>query len=439
MTQSSFTLQGLLGTFQRFAFPTLVAGTLILAGCSDDGPTAVPDPDPQPDPVLVDADELQRIVVTDASTATGSVFPVVEGDALMSFDLGGAASYVYSSTSGRFAILQQRNANLVQFLDGGVWTHHDHGHRHDPQVLSFEIRDDLPTHPSANEDWISVFFDGSGVAAWVNEADLFEGNPRVAFELATGGPHHSGSLAVVHGGSSYFAVAPLNPEGGLPHGVEVYDGQGELVGATSDCPGMHGNAANGATAVFGCRDGFVLIQASSSGADVSKYVPEGEFEGLGLRSAWAATGASFILGRFSALPGQPARTVLGLVDVESGALRPLPPLSSGVLDHWRAVEPVQNRAVVLGTDGTLYIYSGSSAALERTVEGVVPALTGDGDATHQVAVADGLAAVASPTTGEVVLVDTDAGSILRRVSVGGAPSRLAILGARARGIYEVEE
>lgn len=48
---------------------------------------------------------------------------------------------------------------------------------------------------------------------------------------------------------------------------------------------------------------------------------------------------------------------------------------------------------------------------------------------------EGLAAVASPTTGEIVLVNLGSGSVARRVPVGGAPSRIAILGATRAGNY----
>lgn len=102
------------------------------------------------------------------------------------------------------------------------------------------------------------------------------------------------------------------------------------------------------------------------------------------------------------------------------------------------MEPVKGQVVLLGTDGALYIYNGSTRQLERRVGNVVPAIPTSGATVHQVDVVEGLAAVASPSNGEVVLVSLDTGAIVRRINVGGTPSRVAILGVTEDGLYEVE-
>jgi len=327
----------------------------------------------------------------------------------------------------------------VQFVDGGIWTHNGRAHVESPSLLGFELTDGWPTHANVNGDWISVFFDGSGNAAWLNEQDFFDGSPRVAFEVPTGGPHHSGSATLIVNGQPFFAVAPRHPEGEiLPTSVEVRDRDGNVVATVPDCPRMHGNSSAGDVAVFGCVDGLVLVRPSGSSVEALKVTPEGEMEGLGLRNAWSATGAPFIIGQFSSPPGQqPSRRVLALVDVSTGGLTPLPELPGGTIDHFRAVEPQQGQAVLLGRDGTLYIFNGSGQ-LQRQVAGVVPTIPESGATTHQVSVVENLAAVASPSTGEVVLVNLASGQVDRRINVGGSPSRLAILGPRTDGLWEME-
>lgn len=411
----------------------LLGTLLVLAACSDDA--VAPNPQPELEPAI----NLQRILVTDAEQPVARILSASTGDLLGSMPLSAPGSYVYPSSTGRFGVVQQRTADLVQFIDGGVWTHDDHAHRQDARMLSFEIRDGLPTHANVNGEWISTFFDGSGRATWVSERDLFEGTYRIAFELSTGGPHHSGSATALVGGQPYFVIAPRNPAGGLPHAVEVYNTAGSLVAEVPDCPVMHGNASARGMAVFGCNNGLVVVRPSGNTIEAEKVTPTGAMQGLGLRNAWSATGANFIIGQFAALPGQPTRRVIALIDVQSGAIHPLPELAPGVVDHFRAIEPVRNQVVMLGTDGSLYIFSGSTRQLERTVTGVVPALPTSGAMMHQVSVVEGMAAVASPTTGEVVLVDLQTGQTIRRIQVGGAPSRLAILGAREMGLFEVEE
>jgi hypothetical protein len=156
-------------------------------------------------------------------------------------------------------------------------------------------------------------------------------------------------------------------------------------------------------------------------------------EGLALRNAYTGNGGSFILGQFAAFPGQPTQRVFATIDPATGAVHRLPALPAGVTDHWRAVEPVKGQIVLLGTNGTLYVFNGATRQLQHTVANVVPALPTSGAMAHQVAVAEDLAAVASPSTGEVVLVNLASGAVIRRVNVGGAPSRLAMLGAQRPG------
>jgi hypothetical protein len=162
--------------------------------------------------------------------------------------------------------------------------------------------------------------------------------------------------------------------------------------------------------------------------------------GLGLRNAWAAkTGTGRILGQFSALPGQPTRRVLALIDPVSGAIDPLPALPAGVVDHWRAIEPVKGQVAMIGNDGTLYVYNAATRQLQHTVSNVTPAIAASGALTHQVDVVEDLAAVASPTTGEVVYVNLATGAIARRVNVGGAPSRLTFTGAKQNGTFRLAQ
>lgn len=416
----------------RTATATLFAALAITA-CDDSVVDPVDDAD---DPVP--AIELQRLIVADATAPTARILALHDGEVLQTLSLSAPASLVYRSHSGRFGVLQQRTADRVQFVDSGIESHEDHFHVEDPALLSFELTDGLPTHHNVNGDWISVFFDGSGRAVWMRESDKLAGSPRIAFEYETGGAHHSGSATMVVGNTPYFVYAPLNPAGGLPTAVNVRNLQGELVAAVPSCPVMHGNAAIASGVVFGCEDGMALVRAGAGGVTAEKITPGGDMAGLGLRNAYATSGASFIVGQFAALPGQPTQRVLALIDPATGSIQRLPALPDGVVDHVRVVEPVKGQVVLLGTDGALYIYNGSTRQLERRVGNVVPAIPTSGATVHQVDVVEGLAAVASPSNGEVVLVSLDTGAIVRRINVGGTPSRVAILGVTEDGLYEVE-
>lgn len=412
---------------RRGILALLAAGTL--AACSDDGTG------PRQDQLL--AADFQRVLVADAQTPSARLVALHNDSVVQTFSLGAPASLVYRTHSGRFGAIQQRTANRVQFVDGGVWTEGGTGHRHAASLLGFQLADGLPTHESVNGDWISVFFDGSGIARWMRESDKLAGRPAVAFETTTGGAHHGGSFTLVAGGTPFFAHSVANPAGGLPTTVVVKNAQGQVVAEVPNCPSMHGNNSIATGGVFGCSDGMVLVRVAAAGVTAQKVVPTGDMAGLGLRNAYSTSGAGFILGQFSALPGQPTQRVLATIDPATGAVQRLPALPAGVTDHFRAVEPVKGQVVLLGTDGTLYVYHGATRQLQHTVAGVVPALPTSGAMTHQVAVAEDLAAVASPSNGQVVLVNLATGAVVRRIGVGGSPSRLAILGATRVGSYRL--
>ncbi len=421
---------------RRVGSPVVLAALVTLAACSDDNGLA---PDPTPGPPEVPAVQLQRLLVADTS-ARARLLAVGNDSVVQSLTLTGPASYVYGTSSGRFAGIQQRTASRVNFLDAGVWTEGTTGFRRPSSRLDFQLTDSLPTHASVTGPWVSIFMDGNWRAVWINEADLHAGSPRVAFEIQTGGPHHSGSTTIVLNGTPYFVVAPRNPAGGLPAAVEVRNQAGQVVATAPDCPSMHGNAGLLNGAAFGCADGLVIVRQGVTGVTATKVTTTGEMAGLGLRNAWAAkTGTGRILGQFSALPGQPTRRVLAMIDPVSGAIDPLPALPAGVVDHWRVIEPVKGQVVMLGNNGTLYVYSAATRLLQHTIPGVTPPLPASGALTHQVDAVEDLAAVASPTTGEVVYVNLAVGTVVRRVAVGGHPSRLAFTGAKQNGTFTLAQ
>ncbi len=406
--------------------------TLALAACGDDsgvGPSDTNAPLP--------AINFQRLFVADTAP-TARLIALHNDSTVQSFSLTGPASYVSSTASGRFAIAQQRTADRVAFIDGGVWTDGSQANRQAPSRLAFELTDGLPTHLSVTGPWISIFMDGNGRAVWMNENDLWAGNARVAFSVNTGGPHHSGSNTIVLNNTPYFVLAPRNPAGGLPNAVEVRNEAGVVVASAAACPSMHGNASILNGAVYGCSDGLVIVRQGVTGVTATKITPTGTMEGLGLRNAWASkSGTGQILGQFAALPGQPTRRVLAMIDPVSGSINPLPALPAGVVDHWRAIEPNKGQVAMIANNGTLYVFDAATRQLQHTVTGVAPALPASGAITHQVEVVEDLAAIASPTRGEVVLVNLVNGSITRRINVGGAPSRLTIVGATTAGNFSL--
>lgn len=406
-----------------------------LAACGEDAPGVT-----GPDANLVDAaTDLRRILIGDAVEATADVFDLKSASKIQSFTLAGPASLVYASPSGRYGVLQQRVQGRVTFVDGGIYTEGTGAaavaRKGAPTRLAYELRDSLPTHESVAGNWISIFFDGSGKAIWIDERDFYAGNYRTAVEINSGGPQHSASATLVTPVGDFFTLAPKDPAGNiLPQGVQSFNRSGQSLGRLDACPNMHGNAALEGAVIYGCQDGLVYVRLGAGNLPTKvKATLSGSLAGMGVRNAYTEYGARFIVGQVLTAPGvTPSQRILVTIDPLTGTIEPLP-MPAGVVDHRIAVDAYTNRALVLGTNGTLYIFNGLTRQLQHTLPGIVPALPTSGIRFHAIATADGVAFVASPYTGEIVEVNTGTGTVVRRINVGGAPSRLAILGVHKGG------
>jgi len=410
----------------RGALPFAFAAALVAGACDSSTAPVVAPPEA--------AANFQRLLIADAEAPSARLIGVHDGATLTTFALNGPASLVYRSHSGRYVGVLQRTANVVRFVDMGVWAHGTEAHRETPALLPFQLTDGLPTYENVTGEWMSVYFDGSGMARWMKESDFVAGTPRVAFEASTGAPHHGGAISIMVNGQPFFAHSTPNPAGGSPNGVAVRNQQGQIVSQLANCPGLHGHNSLANGGVFGCNDGLVIVRGSGSTAVAEKVTPAGDMAGLALRNAYPNSGGSFVLGQFAALPGQPTQRVLATINPGTGAISRLPALPTGVVDHWRTIEPGKERIVLLGNNGTVYVYN-SARQLLHTIANVVPVLPTSGSFAHQVAVVEDLAAVASPYTGEVVLLDLNTGTQIRRLALGGKPSRIAIAGALRAGMY----
>jgi hypothetical protein len=410
----------------------LLSATAFLGACADNA-TA-----PEPEKAK-DAASFRRLFVADASQPTARLIEL-DGNAVVStFTLSGPASAVFPSQSRRFAVAMQSTANRVEFFDGGVWTEGAGtaatGFRRTAKKLDFAVADGNPSHANVNAHWIALYFDGSGMGKWVDERQLIAGTPSVAFELSTGGPHHSAAATLLSGSNEFFAYGELNPLGGNPNTIVVKNRKGEELARLGNCPSMHGEGSNKDGAVFGCTDGAALVRASGSTATVTKLTPTGDLAGLGVRSVWGERDAAFLVGRLSTPSGvQPSRRVLATIDPVAGTMNKLP-LPDGTVEHAVAIDAVSGRIVVLATNGTLFILNGASRTLQTTLAGFVPQLPSSGAKAHDIAVAENVAYVASPTAGEVIKVDLQSGTVTERIKVSGEPSRLALLGAERSGKY----
>jgi DNA-binding beta-propeller fold protein YncE len=397
---------------RRGWLPLAVVG-MALAAC--DSTTAPHDHD---DEIPIEA--ARRLLVADYEASNVRLVAVEDGATMDTWTLTEPAYGMVPAAGHRFAFVAQRNTHRVDVIDGGIWTedHADHAHLHTvtPVRLGTPLEGQRPTHLHVNDGHAAIFFDGDGSVKFVRELELIGRNYAVT-TIQTGGAVHGAAMAM--GGA--FLASPPNPAGGSPNTVNIYNRDGQLLSSHPDCPGLHGNAANTNTAIFGCTDGALVVRRAGNDYTVEKLPM---LQDMGLRDAMGRTGQPFFVGRYSRSSDT---RMLGRIDAATGAQQAI--TLPGTWPLTWGVDPTNQHILVFDETGNLYVVDANSLAVVRTIANVTAPIINRARTAH-LAVAEGVVYVSSPGTGEVVEIDYTTGTTTRRFAVGGMPGRLVLLGAQ---------
>lgn len=404
-----------------------LATSVALAACSDDDPVAPGARGERP------AAEFRRLLVADEVQPFARLYDLGTGARVDSMGgLPGPISYLYSA-EGRVAAAHFRTQNRVQWIDGGAYLQNDRGVLAAPRLLG-GMSDSLPTHGNYAGALLSTWFDGSGnVRVW-RERDLAAGNLQPMLTVTPGPAHHGAAVAMTGGilAASVRAVAGTSPDG-----VVAFDMQGQRVDSTRTCPNLHGLAANASGALFGCSDGVLLVSGQGGRATFTK-ITRTDDPRFGAGTVWARDGQANFLARITIRGAAvtPETRMLAVVDVAGRTMRPITP-PGGDIDWVAELSYSGSHALMIGRSGTLYVFDMSTRQQTGRIDGFVPAMPTSGTFPSPViAAAEGVAYVSNPTRGEVIEVSLSAGgvpTVARRLSVGGTPTRLVVLGVRRGG------
>ena len=157
---------------------------------------------------------MGRLLIGDGETAMMSVIDLEHGDVEQDvFDLGSRAGRIYATKNGRFAIAVASDANTVHVFDGGIYleAHGDHFDlvEDDVERLGIDLSGDRPAHLYVGAEWATIFYDGSGDVAFLNEHELEEeGSAYLPPKLNFGAQH--GAAVPLEG--DLFAVSLQHPD-----------------------------------------------------------------------------------------------------------------------------------------------------------------------------------------------------------------------------------
>lgn len=365
-----------------------------------------------------------RLFVADHEQPKVTVVDAVEGETIGTFDIGSPA-VVYRSDSGRVVFARQGDAGRVTAISSGI-SFEDHGDHGDidveaPKLTGTEITGQKPSHFVQHGGEFAAFFDGEGVARVMSERAALEGGSETR-EVGAGAPHHG----VVIPFRAHDIVSVPNPDDASkpPVGVRIVDRDGNQVGETVDCVGLHGEATSGNLAALGgCADGILVVR-SDGGMPVMERLPfaEGMPEGR-VSTMVGGRGLQYFLGNYDA-------DTVALIDPQAGsdAYR-LIDLPTRRVDF--AVDPIRAKfAYVFTEDGQLHQLDVVSGRIANSLKLTDP-YSMDGhwsDPRPRVAVAGDNVVVTDPLNGKLHLVDAASFATAGEIAVEGKPYNIVAVG-----------
>ncbi|MDP5138406.1 5-methyltetrahydrofolate--homocysteine methyltransferase, partial [Rheinheimera baltica] len=221
----------------KLSLVALLVGASLLSGCGDSTTNIV-----EKDPIAVDDDHDHDDDHTDISTAGRlvisakdsnlvSVYELSNGSLLDSFAVADTPSALAASATKRYALVVQRTTDMLEFVDGGLYQEDHVDHLHDyqqaPALSSFVLSDSRPTHITANDSQMAVFFDGDAASgtpaavAVITDADIStdsNGYPVLNYSL------HMHGAAQARGEYLISTLRDADSATTLPDKVALYHG-----------------------------------------------------------------------------------------------------------------------------------------------------------------------------------------------------------------------
>ena len=375
---------------------------------------------------------IGRLLVGDGEEGNLSVIDLESGHVDQAlFDLGSRAGRIYATKSGRYAVAVSSDANTAHLFDGGIYMepHGDHFDlvEGDVRKLPVDLSGDRPVHLYVDGEWATIFYDGSGDVALVNEHELEEMGDRYTPERMNVGAQHGGAVPLAH---DLFATTMQHPdyatnpdEYRLPIGAEIRDLDGNILYSAEGCEGLHGDAGNGHMAAFGCVGGVLVLEADHGEySHVFVPAPDGSPEDFRLTSVWGYHDLHHFFALGSAVG-------LYIVEPEDGLMEQVIPSTENLRPIQVALGHGGETLFVVMSDGELRMYDAHDLDLLASNSGFLstPVETGFWARPH-IATAGDAVFITDSVGGEVLQLDGHDLEVVSHWDVDGAPTKIAYVG-----------
>lgn len=413
-----------------FRLGTALAAALALAACDD--VDRLPAGHGDHDHGHGDEAGAGRLVISEAQGEHGHlhVRDVADGEPVgPEIEIEHPVSALYTSPGRRYAVVVQREADRVDFLDGGLWVedHGDHAHDHAdaPALMTLQLEGVRPTHYQDHGGLGAVFYDGlsseSLRAGFSLFSDVSIGEHRQIATQELGAAMHG--TAEPLGEWVLSTYREPTAEGSLPNQVELYGLHGDHFHFERRfeplCEGLHGSASGHGHTLFGCQDGVLAVHGDGASAD-------------GFSAAKIAVDA-----RITQLAGHPAlETFAGfsgdalyIIDPDAAEARAVewrPDADLARVAH--AMDAHGEGFLILDDEGTLHILDPHN---DWETHAYVPTgvrAAGDAQPALAVAHAGERVYVSDPGGERVIVVDLEAGEAAGSFALDFAPGAMAWVG-----------
>ena len=421
-----------------------MVGALLLSACSTSG-SAEPDANSSlatsPTATQNTAAPLERrevnalaprVVLTydgglmTVDTATGAVTST-EAEGFLRLNNAGDGRHVLVSAGPEFRVF---DAGLI------VDEHGDHHHYYEqaPALTGSVIEAAEAGHVVTHEGRTALFSDGTGTVTVLDSAAFSDGDITAdEIEEHSADAAHHGVAVPLRSGDLLLTQGTEESR----NTVQVLSPEGEVLAETTDCPGVHGEAAAMPTSAgdvisLGCENGPVIFR-------------DGAFHKVPVAEAYQRSGnqagshgSPIVLADYKSDPDaeQERPTRIGLIDTRTNSITAV---DLGSAYWFRSLaRGVAGEAVVLTGDGELNILDEETGDVIHEVKVVEPWEEPKEWQSPAPAVkvgTDGFAYVTEPAARKLHVVDVAAGSILSSFDLPKTPVELTVVtgGAESSG------
>ena len=375
---------------------------------------------------------LGKLLIGDGETGDLSIIELDHGEVEQNaYDLGSRAGRIYATKSGRFAIAVSSDANTAHLIDGGLYLEPHDGHfdlvNQEAELIGLDLAGDRPVHLYVGDEWATIYYDGSGDVALINEHELEEEGAAYQPVRINAGPHHGAAIPLE---DDLFAITAQHPDYGsnpemyrLPSTVNIHDLSGNILYTADGCPDLHGDAGNGHMAVFGCTGGVLAVAAEHGQYDHTFIAaPEGSSEDFRLTTVYGASGADHFFATGS-------NAGLLVVEPEEGEMELLIPPTMGAKPIQAALSRDGENLVVVLENGEIRLYDTHDGDVIATNADALttPLVTGFWGRPH-IAMGPGAIFITDSVGGQVLHLDDHDLEVVNHWDVGGTPVKIAFVG-----------